>query len=39
MPQTALNAGVVTSSMPLQEIAHEVLCKIGKISDLDSHAS
>ena len=39
MPQTALNAGVVTSTMPLQEIAHEILCKIGKISDLDSHAS
>lgn len=39
MPQTAVNAGVVTATLPLQEIAHEILRKIGGISDLDSHTS
>jgi two-component system chemotaxis response regulator CheB len=39
MPQTAINAGVVTQVLPLQEISAEILRKIGRISDFDSNPS
>lgn len=39
MPQTAINAGVVTMSLPLQELAPEILRKISGLSEGDSSAS
>lgn len=39
MPQTAINAGVVTQSLPLQDIAPEILRKVGLHSESDSGAS
>ncbi len=39
MPQTAINAGVVSQTLPLHEIAPEILRKIGQLVNQDSHPS